>query len=122
VKRVVQRRSEASTGTAQKDTARELTARFTAMRPVQLFGFALIAIGIASLTPWARPFVGSTTFSFAAIGLGVALIFLAQAVVGHEVLVMGASAAGLVLYLFAHKHGTLQGIVNEVKAEAKKVL
>lgn len=122
VKRVITRKTEANTGAAQKDTARELTARFKDMAPVKVFGFVLILIGLASFTPWVRPFIGSTTFSIGSIGLGIGLIFISHAIVGHEVLVMAGATVGLLVYLFAHKHGTLQGMVNALKADAAAIL
>ena len=103
-------------GAAQKDSARELSARLSSLKSVVWVGMALFVFGLASLTyPPLRAIIGSVTTSMALLGGGVALMILPTLVAGHELMIFGAVAVLLGAWFLAHRHGTLRA-----KAEADK--
>jgi hypothetical protein len=66
--------------------------------------------------PPLQAIVGSVTTSAAIVAGGLALIILPSLVVGNELLILagGASAGGL--WLLAHRHGQLRGLVDAAEA------
>lgn len=103
-------------GAAQKDTAREMTAKLSSLKGVVWVGILLFVFGAASLVwPPLKTIVGSTTTSLIAAASGIALIALPSFIVGHELLIMGVGLAGVLAYWFAHRHGELRGEVKHLK-------
>ncbi|HLH54560.1 MAG TPA: DUF308 domain-containing protein [Verrucomicrobiae bacterium] len=100
-------------GAAQKDTARELGARLSSLRPVCWVGIGLFVFGLATLAwPPLKVIIGSVTTSVALMLGGVALVILPTLIVGNELLIL--SGVGLVAgaWFLAHRHGELRGILK----------
>jgi len=116
-------RVETTIGAAQKDTARELGAKLGALKGVVWVGVLVFLFGAASaIYPPLKLVVGSVTTSAVIAASGIALIILPSLVVGHEILILGVSAGVCGLYWFAHRHGSLRGALDTLKAEATDVL
>jgi hypothetical protein len=102
-------------GAAQKDTAREIGARLASLKWVVWVGIAVFLFGAASaFYPPLKLIVGSTTTSVAACAAGVALIFLPNIIVGHELIIFCVALGAVGIYWFAHRHGHLRGQVSEL--------
>lgn len=105
-------------GAAQKDVAREMAAKLGAMRPVMWVGILLFLFGAASLVyPPLKLIVASTTTSLVLTASGLAMIVLPSLVVGNEVLIMAVGLGAAGLYWFSHRHGKLQGVVDQLKGK-----
>ena len=104
-------------GAAQKDTAREVAAKLSSLKGVVWIGILVFLFGVASFVyPPLKLIVGGSVTTSAVIALaGIAMIALPSLLVGHELLILGVSIGGAVLYWFAHRHGTLKGIVDSTK-------
>lgn len=79
----------AELGSAQKDEARSLGARFAAMRPVQWVGIALCVASIAAF------YFGWPSLGLMAIAVGAGMILTAAVVPGHETLILSVGGIGL---------------------------
>lgn len=98
--------SEVKTGTkseigaAQKDRAAEVFAAISAMRPVQYVGIALIVFGVACFTyaPLRILVGGGKQLPIMCGAAGGVLIFGPQILAGHERMVIGLVAVGLLVY------------------------
>lgn len=103
-------------GAAQKDTAREIGAKLSALRGVTWIGVLLFLFGVASAVyPPLKILVGgSVTTSAVIAAAGLALLILPTLVVGHEVLILAVAAGAAALWFFAHRHGSLRGQVTEL--------
>jgi hypothetical protein len=100
-------------GAAQKDTARELTAKLSSLKGIVWLGAALFVFGLASMFyPPLRAVIGSVTTSMAIAGGGVALMVLPSLVVGNELLILGGVAVVIGAWFLAHRHGRLRGFVD----------
>jgi hypothetical protein len=97
-------------GASQKDTARELAARFASLKGIIWVGLGLFLFGLASIF-WAplRAIIGSITTSATITLGGLALMVLPSLVVGHELIILGIVAAAVGAWFFAHRHGQLRG-------------
>ncbi len=103
-------RAHTELGAAQKDTARELTAKLSSLKATVWVGLALVVFGLASLVwPPLQAVIGSLTTSAAIIFGGLALIVLPTLIVGNELLILGGVALGVGAWFLAHRHGQARG-------------
>jgi hypothetical protein len=110
-------RAKTELGAAQKDTARELSAKLASLKGIVWVGVAMFLFGLASMFyPPLQVIIGSVTTSIAITAGGVALMVLPSLVVGNELLILGGVAAAVGLWFFAHRHGQLRGLVDAAEA------
>ncbi len=110
-------RAKTELGAAQKDTARELSAKLASLKGIVWVGVAMFLFGLASMFyPPLSAIIGSVTTSIAFTAGGVALMVLPSLVVGNELLILGCVAAAVGLWFFAHRHGQLRGLVDAAEA------
>ncbi len=106
-------------GAAQKDTSRELTARFAAMRPVQWVGVLLI-LGAVALA-----YFGWWTPAGIAGAAGAGMIVLAQVLPGHEWLILAGGVAvaalGVLVVFYAYNSGRLDPYLPDALDKKRKV-
>jgi len=115
-------RAKTELGAAQKDTARELSAKLASLKGIVWVGVAMFLFGLASIFyPPLSAIIGSVTTSIAIIAGGVALMVLPSLVVGNELLILAGVAAAVGLWFFAHRHGQLRGLVDAAKADLNAV-
>ena len=116
---VLERESTKATtelGPAQKDTARELSAKLASLKGIVWVGVALFLFGLATLFyPPLKLLVGSVTTSVAIVVGGLALMVLPSLIVGNELLILGGVGAAVGVWFFAHRHGQLRGFVEARK-------
>ena len=106
-------RATTELGAAQKDTARELSAKLASLKGIVWVGVLVFLFGIASMFyPPLKAIIGSITTSAAITVGGLALIVLPTVIVGNELLIMGGVAAAVGLWFLAHRHGQLRGQVD----------
>ena len=106
-------RAKSELGAAQKDTARELSAKLASLKGIVWVGVLVFLFGIASMFyPPLKAIIGSITTSAAITVGGLALIVLPTVIVGNELLIMGGVAAAVGLWFLAHRHGQLRGQVD----------
>jgi len=104
-------------GAAQKDTARELSAKLASLKGIVWVGVALFLFGLATLFyPPLKLLIGSVTTSVAIIAGGIALMILPSLVVGNELLILGGVGAAVGVWFVAHRHGQLRGLLNAANA------
>jgi hypothetical protein len=105
-----------SIGAAQKDTARELSARLASLKSVVWVGVALFVFGLATLVyPPLRALIGSVTTSLAMAAGGISLIILPTLVAGHELLLLAGVGIGIGAWFIAHRHGELRARAASTK-------
>jgi hypothetical protein len=110
-------RAKTELGAAQKDTARELSAKLASLKGIVWVGVAMFLFGLASMFyPPLQVIIGSVTTSAAIIAGGIALMILPSLVVGNELLILAGVAAVVGLWFFAHRHGQLRGLVDAAEA------
>jgi hypothetical protein len=110
-------RAKTELGAAQKDTARELSAKLASLKGIVWVGVVVFLFGLASMFyPPLQLIIGSVTTSMMIAAGGVALMILPSLVVGNELLILGGVAAVVGLYFFAHRHGELRGLLNGSEA------
>jgi hypothetical protein len=110
-------RAKTELGAAQKDTARELSAKLASLKGIVWVGVVMFLFGLASMFyPPLQAIIGSVTTSAAIIAGGIALMILPSLVVGNELLILGSVAATVGLWFFAHRHGQLRGLVDAAEA------
>ena len=113
-------RAKTELGAAQKDTARELSAKLASLKGVVWVGVVLFMFGLGSLFyPPLKLIIGSVTTSVAITAGGVALMVLPSLIVGNELLILGGVGAVVGLWFFAHRHGQLRGLVEAKTSQAK---
>ncbi|HVY70800.1 MAG TPA: hypothetical protein VHH73_12790 [Verrucomicrobiae bacterium] len=105
-------RAGQSIGAAQKDAAREISARLASMRPVQFAGIVLVLAALAMFHPAVRLVTASTTLQMVTGVTGMVLIFAPMVVAGHERMLLFAGLALVAVWFFVHRHGRLQGMVD----------
>ena len=104
-------------GAAQKDTARELSAKLASLKGIVWVGVALFLFGLATLFyPPLQVIIGSVTTSVAIIAGGIALMILPSLVVGNELLILAGVASAVGLWFLAHRHGQLRGLLDAAEA------
>ena len=109
-------RAKTELGAAQKDTARELSAKLASLKGIVWVGVAVFLFGLATMFyPPLKLIIGSITTSAAITVGGLALIVLPTVIVGNEILIMGGVAAAVGLWFLAHRHGQLRGLVDANK-------
>jgi len=110
-------RAKTELGAAQKDTARELSAKLASLKGIVWVGVVMFLFGLASLFyPPLKLIIGSVTTSVAILVGGIALMILPSLIVGNELLILGGVAAAVGVWFFAHRHGQLRGLVDAAKA------
>ena len=115
-------RAKTELGAAQKDTARELSAKLASLKGIVWVGVVVFLFGLATMFyPPLKLIIGSITTSAAITVGGLALIVLPTVIVGNELLIMGGVAAAVGLWFLAHRHGQLRGLVDAAKDDIKKV-
>ena len=113
-------RATSELGAAQKDTARELSAKLASLKGIVWVGVAMFLFGLASMFyPPLKLVIGSVTTSIAILVGGIALMVLPTMIVGNELLIFGGVGAGVGLWFFAHRHGQLRGLVEAAKPETQ---
>ena len=106
-------RAKTELGAAQKDTARELSAKLASLKGIVWLGAAMFLFGLASLFyPPLKLLIGSVTTSAAVTAGGLALMVLPTLIVGNELLILAGVAAAVGLWFLAHRHGQLRGLVE----------
>ena len=114
-------RATTELGAAQKDTARELSAKLASLKGIVWVGVAMFLFGLASIFyPPLQAIIGSVTTSVAIVAGGVALMVLPSLVVGNELLILGGVGAAVGVWFFAHRHGQLRGLVDAANATGDK--
>ena len=109
-------RAKTELGAAQKDTARELSAKLASLKGIVWVGVAMFLFGVVSLFyPPLKLIIGSVTTSVAILVGGIALMVLPSLIVGNELLILGGVGAAVGLWFFAHRHGQLRGLVDAGK-------
>jgi hypothetical protein len=110
-------RAKTELGAAQKDTARELSAKLASLKGIVWVGVVMFLFGLASMFyPPLQAIVGSVTTSAAIVAGGLALIILPSLVVGNELLILAGVASAVGLWFLAHRHGQLRGLVDAAEA------
>ena len=110
-------RATTELGAAQKDTARELSAKLASLKGIVWVGVAMFLFGLASIFyPPLKLIIGSVTTSVAILVGGIALMVLPSLIVGNELLILAGVAAAVGLWFFAHRHGQLRGLVDAAEA------
>ncbi|MEI8291543.1 MAG: hypothetical protein WCH99_18900 [Verrucomicrobiota bacterium] len=113
-------RATTELGAAQKDTARELSAKLASLKGIVWVGVVVFLFGLASMFyPPLKAIIGSITTSAAITVGGLALIVLPTVIVGNELLIMGGVAAAVGLWFLAHRHGQLRGQVDSNNSPTK---
>ena len=113
-------RAKTELGAAQKDTARELSAKLASLKGIVWVGVLVFLFGLATMFyPPLKLIVGSVTTSAAITVGGLALIVLPTVIVGNEILIMGGVAAAVGLWFLAHRHGQLRGLVDAKNSQPK---
>jgi hypothetical protein len=103
-------RAKTELGAAQKDTARELSAKLASLKGIVWVGVVLFLFGLASVFyPPLQAIIGSVTTSIAITVGGVALMVLPSLIVGNEILILCGVGATVVVWFYAHRHGQLRG-------------
>ena len=98
---------------AQKDTARELSAKLASLKGIVWVGVAMFLFGLASIFyPPLKLIVGSVTTSAAILVGGLALMVLPSLVVRNELLILAGVGVAVGGWFLAHRHGRLQGFVD----------
>jgi hypothetical protein len=106
-------RAKTELGAAQKDTARELSAKLASLKGIVWVGVAVFLFGLAAMFyPPLQAIIGSVTTSAAIITGGIALMILPSLVVGNELLILGGVGVGVGGWFLAHRHGQLRGLVD----------
>ena len=113
-------RAKTELGAAQKDTARELSAKLASLKGIVWVGVLVFLFGLATMFyPPLKLIIGSITTSVAITVGGLALIVLPTVIVGNEMLIMGGVAAAVGLWFLAHRHGQLRGLVDSNNSQTK---
>ena len=109
-------RATTELGAAQKDTARELSAKLASLKGIVWVGVAMFLFGLASMFyPPLKLVIGSVTTSVAILVGGISLMVLPSLIVGNELLILGGVGAAVGVWFFAHRHGQLRGLVDAAK-------
>jgi hypothetical protein len=111
-------RAKTELGAAQKDTARELSAKLASLKGIVWVGVGLFLFGLASLFyPPLKAIIGSVTTSAAMLLGGLALMVLPSLIVGNELLILGAVGLSVGGWFLAHRHGRLRAAADLANRE-----
>jgi hypothetical protein len=103
-------------GAAQKDVAREVAAKLGSMRGIMWVGVLVFLFGAASFVyPPLKLIVASVTTSMVITAAGLLLMVLPTLIVGNELLILAGCLGVAGFYVFAIRHGKLQGFVDANK-------
>ena len=109
-------RAKTELGAAQKDTARELSAKLASLKGIVWVGVALFLFGLATLFyPPLKLLIGSVTTSVAILIGGIALMVLPTLIVGNELLILAGVGVVVGGWFLAHRYGSLRGMVDALK-------
>mgnify|MGYP000008363389 CR=1 FL=1 len=109
-------RAKTELGAAQKDTARELSAKLASLKGIVWAGVGVFLFGLATLFyPPLKFIIGSVTTSAAILVGGLALMVLPTLIVGNELLILAIVVMAVGGWFLAHRHGRLQGFVDANK-------
>ena len=109
-------RAKTELGAAQKDTARELSAKLASLKGIVWVGVALFLFGLATLFyPPLKLIIGSVTTSVAITVGGIALMVLPTLIVGNELLILAGVGVVVGGWFLAHRYGSLRGMVEAAK-------
>ena len=115
-------RATTELGAAQKDTARELSARLASLKGIVWVGVVVFLFGLATMFyPPLKLIIGSVTTSVAIIVGGLALIVLPTLIVGNELLILLGVGAAVGVWFLAHRHGQLRGLVDAAKQKSTDI-
>ena len=115
-------RATTELGAAQKDTARELSAKLASLKGIVWVGVVVFLFGLATMFyPPLKLIIGSVTTSAAITVGGLALMVLPTLVVGNELLILLGVGAAVGVWFFAHRHGQLRGLVDAAKQKSTDV-
>jgi len=118
LKTTVTEKVSTTLGSAQKDTARELGAKLSALKGIVWIGVLVFLFGAASaFYPPLKVIVGSVTTSAVLAAAGLALIVLPSLIVGNEILILSVAAGAAGLYWFAHRHGSIHAELKTLKGK-----
>lgn len=110
-------RAKTELGAAQKDTARELSAKLASLKGIVWVGLLMFIFGLGSIFyPPLQAIIGSVTTSIAILAGGIALMILPSLVVGNELLILAGVASAVGLWFLAHRHGQLRGLLDAAEA------
>jgi hypothetical protein len=110
-------RAKTELGAAQKDTARELSAKLASLKGIVWVGLLMFVFGLASIFyPPLQAIIGSVTTSIAVLAGGIALMVLPSLVVGNELWILAGVASAVGLWFLAHRHGQLRGLLDAAEA------
>lgn len=111
-------RAKTELGAAQKDTARELSAKLASLRGIVWVGLGMFLFGLASLFyPPLKLLIGSVTTSAVIAAGGVALMVLPSLIVGNELLILSGVGVAVGVWFLAHRHGQVRGMVDAVNSD-----
>ena len=106
-------RASSELGAAQKDTARELSAKLASLKGIVWVGVAVFLFGLATLFyPPLKLLLGSVTTSVAIAVGGLALMILPTLVVGNELLILGGVGVAVGGWFLAHRYGRMRGFID----------
>jgi hypothetical protein len=110
-------RAKTELGAAQKDTARELSAKLASLKGIVWVGVVLFLFGLGTLFyPPLKLLIGSVTTSVAILVGGIALMILPTLIVGNELWILAGVASAVGLWFLAHRHGQLRGLLDAAEA------
>ena len=110
-------RATTELGAAQKDTARELSAKLASLKGIVWVGVLVFLFGLATMFyPPLKLIIGSVTTSVAILVGGISLMVLPSLIVGNELLILVGVGAAVGVWFFAHRHGQLRGLVDAAEA------
>jgi hypothetical protein len=106
-------RAKTELGAAQKDTARELSAKLASLKGIVWVGVVVFLFGLATIFyPPLKLLIGSVTTSAAIAVGGLALMILPTLVVGNELLIMAGVGVTVGGWFLAHRYGRMRGFID----------
>lgn len=116
LKKTITEQASTDLGASQKDNTRGLAAKLQSMKPIMYGGMFMFALGIVCVFYGpARLLLGGLTPGIAILAGGLIMMILPTIIAGNELLIAIAVLGIVGLYIWTHRHGKLQGIVDTVK-------
>lgn len=99
-KESIEVKTQTKVGPSFWDSSRDMAAKLTAMRPIQMIGVGLMLAGIASLfyAPLRILLGGGKQLPVAIAGVGLLLVFAPQVIAGNETLIIIGSFVAMLIY------------------------